>query len=310
MSAVSRAATSSGRAPAAGVRNTGAVTEPHAHETLPVRSADGATTVAESYGDNGPHVLFLPALGVPLHYYRPFLGRWAARGFRIVALELRGMPQSSTTDVRRTDFGYRHSLALDIPAVLEQSPLRGADLVVAGHSLGGQLALLHAAADPHRVRAVVTIASGSSHHGALSGVAERLKRRAQVGTILGITRALGWFPGHRLGFGGRQPRTMMSDWGHEGRHGRFALAGSTVDHEAQLAALARPVLMLTLDGDPILPRSSSDALGVRLVAADRTAVHIDRRENGGESFDHFRWARRTPDVVLDPVTGWLGDTLR
>jgi predicted alpha/beta hydrolase len=292
------------------VHDTGGVTEPNSPATLPVRSADGATTVAEAFGDDGQPVLFLPALGVPLHYYRPLLARWASRGFRIVALELRGMPQSSTTDVRRNDFGYHHALALDIPAVQEQTPLRDADIVVAGHSLGGQLALLHAAAAPHRVRAVVSIASGSSHHAPLTGVAERMKRRAQVGTIRGVTRALGWFPGHRLGFGGRQPRTMMSDWGFEARHGRFLIAGSDADHEAQLAALGRPVLMLTLDGDPILPRSASDALGARLASAPLSAVHVDRAENGGAPFDHFRWARRNPEAVLDPVTGWLDSTLR
>ena len=113
-----------------------------------------------------------------------------------------------------------------------------------------------------------------------------------------------------LRFGGRQPRTMMADWGYEGRHGRFVLAGSDTDHEAALAALDRPVLMVTVDGDPILPRSASDYLGARLRSADVTPVHIPRSQNGGEPFDHVRWARRTPGAVLAPVVAWLGDALR
>jgi predicted alpha/beta hydrolase len=281
----------------------------HPFETIPIRSADGASTVVEAFGSSGDAVLFLPALGVPLHYYRPLLARWAELGYRLFALELRGMPQSSTTDVRGNDFGYNHALALDIPAAIAQTPLAGDRFIVAGHSLGGQLALLYAAGHADAVRAVVTIASGSSHHGALSGLVERAKRRAHVGIISGITRLLGYFPGHRLGFGGRQARTMMADWAFEGRHGRFRIAGSAADHEAQLAALQHPVLMLTLDGDPILPRSSSDALGARLVATTVDTVHVARGLNGGEPFDHFRWARRTPDVVLEPVTGWLASTL-
>ena len=273
------------------------------HRTIEIRSADDATTVVEAFGHDGPQVLFLPALGVPLHYYRPLLGRWAELGYRVYGLELRGMPQSSTADVRTHDFGYNHALALDIPAAVAAAGIE-TPFLLAGHSLGGQLALLYAAGHPVDVRAVVTIASGSTHHGAFASVRGRAKRRGQLALIRAITGTFGWFPGHLVGFGGRQPRTIMADWGHEGRTGRFVLAGSTADHEAQLAALALPVLMLSLDGDPIVPRVSSQHLGARLPAADRTAVHVGRID--GAPFDHFRWARRTPDAVLGPVTAWLG----
>jgi predicted alpha/beta hydrolase len=274
------------------------------HRTIPIRSADDATTVVEAFGHHGPQVLFLPALGVPLHYYRPLLARWADAGYRLYGLELRGMPQSSTADVRAYDFGYNHALALDIPAAVAAVGIE-TPFLLAGHSLGGQLALLYAAGHPDDVRAVATLASGSTHHGAFASVRGRAKRRGQLGLIRAITGAFGWFPGHLVGFGGRQPRTMMSDWGHEGRTGRFVLAGSSADHEAQLAALEHPVLMLTLDGDPIVPRVSSLHLGARLPAARLETVHVPRAENGGAAFDHFRWARRTPDAILGPVTAWL-----
>jgi len=266
--------------------------------TLPIVSADGATTVVEVYGTTGPHVVFLPGLGVPISYYAPFLIDWAARGFVIFALELRGMPLSSTADIRAHDFGYAHVLDQELPAVIAQTPLE-APFIMAGHSLGGQLSLLHAGRGFGDVSRVVSIASGSSHHSALPTAARRLLRRVQVATIAGSARVLGYHAGHRLGFGGRQPRTMIADWASEARTGRYVLAGSSMDDEAGLAAIRQPVLMVTLEGDRLISPASAALLGARATGAAVTALHL-----AGE-FDHFRWARRQPAVVAEAVSGWL-----
>jgi len=266
--------------------------------TLPIVSADGATTVVEVYGDSGPSVLFLPGLGIPIAYYAPFLTDWAERGFTIYALELRGMPQSSTADIRAHDFGYAHALDLDIPAVLSQTPI-AQPAILAGHSLGGQLALLFAARTPRAVSKVAAIASGSSHHSTLPTPRLRLRRRTQVGTIGLLARTLGYHAGDKLGFGGRQPRTMIEDWAHEARTGAYRLAGSTVDDELGLASVTQPVLMLTLEGDRMITPAAAQHLGQRAAAADLTVMHLVGY------FDHFRWARKQPAVVAAAVSGWL-----
>ena len=112
-----------------------------------ITAADGHQTALEVFGVAGqPPVLSIPALGVPISYYQPFLAALADEGFHAHGLELRGMPHSSITNVRRTDFGYHHLLTLDIPAALAAMPAQPAALV--GHSLGGQLALLYAASNP------------------------------------------------------------------------------------------------------------------------------------------------------------------
>jgi len=266
--------------------------------SLPIASSDGATTVVEVYGTTGPHVVFLPGLGVPISYYAPFLTDWAARGFVIFALEIRGMPQSSTADIRAHDFGYAHVLDQELPAVIAQTPLE-APFILAGHSLGGQLSLLHAGRGLGDVSAVITIASGSSHHSALPTTALRLLRRTQVAIIAGSARVLGYHAGHRLGFGGRQPRTMIADWASEARTGRYALAGSTTDDEAGLATIRQPVLMVTLEGDRLISPAAAALLGARASGTDITELHLPG------AFDHFRWARRQPEQVSEAISGWL-----
>jgi predicted alpha/beta hydrolase len=268
--------------------------------SLPILSPDGASTVVEVYGTEGPHVVFLPGLGVPIAYYAPFLEDWAGRGFTIFALELRGMPQSSTADVRANDFGYAHALDVDIPALIEQTPIEQ-PFVLAGHSLGGQLSMLYAGRDHGDVTAVVTIASGSSHASTLPTAGGRILRALQVATISATARALGYHPGDRLGFGGRQPRRMIGDWAHEARTGTYRLAGSSRDDESALAGIRVPVLMLTLEGDRLISPAAAAHLGNRATSTTLTALHV----HDGEPLDHFRWARRQPTIVAAAVANWL-----
>lgn len=273
-------------------------------ESLEVRAADGHVTRLEVFGAAGdPAVLFLPGLGVPISYYRPFLSLWAAAGYRVHGLELRGMPHSSITDVRATDFGYRHALELDIPAAL--AAMSGTLAVLAGHSLGGQLALLSAASNPGLEVPVVAIAAGSSYHGTVGTRRGRRIRRRQAAAVRVIVRALGYFPGHRLGFGGRQPRSMMRDWAFEAQTGRYELDGSEVDHEAALGQLRGRVLMLTLAGDKLITEAAAAHLAARLASASAATERVGVAENHGAPFNHFRWARTRPAAILRPIVAWL-----
>ncbi|MGV8884971.1 MAG: alpha/beta fold hydrolase [Microbacteriaceae bacterium] len=272
------------------------------NRSIPITSPDGATSVVEVYGSAGPSVLFLPGLGVPISYFAPFLEAWADRGYTIYALELRGMPLSSTSDIRANDFGYAHALDVDIPAAIAQTSIQ-TPFVLAGHSLGGQLSTLYAGRATGEVSSVVSIASGSSHASALTTSRLRVRRRAQIGTIGLIARTIGYHPGDRLGFGGRQPRTMIEDWAYEARTGAFLLSGTTFDYEAGIATITQPMLLLTLEGDRLISPAASSLLGARAVCAPKTQVHL----TVGAPFDHFRWARQQPDVVADAITTWLAD---
>jgi len=264
-----------------------------------IAAADGHQTALEVFGLAGqPPVLFIPALGVPISYYELFLGELADAGHTVHGLELRGMPNSSITNVRRTDFGYHDLLTLDIPAAIAAMPAQ--PVAVVGHSLGGQLALLYAAMNPHVEVPLVAIASGSSFHGTVATRRGRRIRRRQVAAVPVIVRTLGYFPGHRLGFGGRQPKSIMRDWALEGRTGRYA-----DDLEPGLAALSSRVLTITLEGDRLITQAAAAHLSDRLVLAQVTHTHLDRSHNGGELFDHFRWARRNPAPIVHAIAEFL-----
>lgn len=247
-------------------------------------------------------VLFIPALGVEIGYYEKMLTAWAeSSGRRIVAADLRATPPTLSSAARMGS-GYSMIIRELLPAVASTSFLREQSFAVVGHSLGGQLALLATAAGTITPSGVVAVASGTSSTPAMSSTAGRLKRRLQVEFARSVISVLGMWPGDRLGFGGRQTRDLMRDWCHEGRHGRYRLQHDDFDYETALGAITQPVLLLELNGDRIITPQATEHL------ASRLPRHLERQtvlSAKGEPFDHIRWVRQEPEMVIAAIDGWL-----
>jgi len=245
-----------------------------------------------------PLCLVLPALGISASYYRGFGQALAARGLRAIVADFPGHGQSPLRAARDQDWSYADLIQVHAPAVIEAARRRfpEAARVWVGHSLGGQVALMHAGREAGAVEAVIVIASGSAHASGWSGARKRYLQVAPPLCSL-LSRPLGYFPGHRVGFGGREARTLIQQWARAARSGRYQWG--VFYGEAALRGWAGPTLAIPLAGDDFAPRA---AMAHTL---DKTAANVEWRPwTEPAPPDHNRWPRM-PDPPADAIRGWL-----
>lgn len=254
---------------------------------------------------DAPAILLMGALGVPAGFYTPLAERLAGAGLQVALMEHRGYGHSALRASRETDWGFAEPLDNDMPAVMawirERAP--GVPLWLMGHSLGGHYAAMTAGLWPERVDAVIQVACASPWLGGFRGL-NGLQLRLLVSIIPVSTALLGYYPGTRIGFGGREARTLMADWRDLAKTNRYSARGLSDNLDTGIADYTGPVLAIRLADDPFAP-----AAGVRAVTDKFRSARLEEQvitaEQLGDRADHFRWARR-PGAVVEAVQRWSG----
>jgi pimeloyl-ACP methyl ester carboxylesterase len=127
----------------------------------------------------GPTVVLLHGLGASIYTWRDVIGPVAAAGFHVVAFDNRGFGSSDKPKSGYSAGAYA-ALTVDLLDSLHLS-----DVVLVGHSMGGEIAALATLRAPQKVRGLVLIdAAGLGTHMPLL---TRLARAPLVGrTVAGL----------------------------------------------------------------------------------------------------------------------------
>lgn len=229
-------------------------------------------------------VIIFTAMGVPAGYYERFAVALNAAGFGAAVADLRGTGASRPRPSRASRYGY-DELTGDVGAVLEAlAPHRdGRRTILLGHSLGGQLCLMHLARSADDVDGVILLAVGVPYWRTYGR-----QRLGVLGFVAGIdacSAVLRVWPG--WGFGGRQARGVMRDWAYSGRHGVFP---PHLGVEEKLRDIAVPVLAISVDNDQYTPPATIDRFAGKLTSAQVRREHFTR-DAAGIEIDHFKWVK-------------------
>lgn len=277
-------------------------------QELPVITQDGHRFSLRLFPVAQPRAAFVicPAMGVGAAYYDRFAEALTQHGLSVAITDLRGQASSSLRAGDGTDWGYAVMVEQDFPAltVAVQKQWPGLPLYFLGHSQGGQLAVLNLAHQPAGIAAVLTIACGSTYFRGWP-FPKNLQILAQTQFVRVPAALLGYFPGNKLGFGGRQARSEMRDWANAAINGRYDLIKAGIDYEAALAKASVPVRLFSLQGDDFAPQGATAVLAQKLPATLTVHHHLGAEELPAAARDHFRWSRQ-PDAVIPHLLAAVG----
>lgn len=274
-------------------------------ESITVGTPDGASLalrVLPHADQAAPVVLVLPAMAIRAGFYLPLVTALRAAGLSAAVVDLRAQGDSKPSPREKPRFGYRELIEVDLPAVADALGRRlpRAPLHLFGHSLGGQLSLLFSAAEPDRVASVTTIGTGSVYWRSFQP-SRRMTVLAQAQAVGLVCRLCGRWPGG----GGIGPMTagVMADWVRHSRTGRYRPRGSTRDYDGLLRELSLPLLVISLDRDPLGPEPTVRFLCGRMPSAAVTRWHIDC-SSGLTHIGHASWVKDS-DVLGPAVAAWI-----
>ncbi|MGH2958554.1 MAG: alpha/beta hydrolase family protein [Solirubrobacterales bacterium] len=231
-------------------------------------------------------IVLLAAMGTPAKYYDRFVKGLVDRGHPVVRLRWRD--EDREFPINNPGYGYADLAEVDAPAAISWAREKfGEDPIVLGHSLGGQIASISAAGSAP-LAGIAVIASGTNYWRG-SGLRWALGIGAVSVIAPIIVRIFGYWPGGRLGFGGRQAAGVMRDWARLGRTGRFEPDQAKTDLEGNLRDYDGHFLSLTISGDVYVSKGATESLLTKLTSAqiERKRWSPDERSERG----HFGWTR-------------------
>jgi len=242
-----------------------------------------------------PIVIVSAAMSVPSAFYRTLAGAFAEHDWDTHLQPTRGYEKDGAIASRRNDWSYASeaaAIATSVAAARAENPDR--PVIVMGHSLGGQLAVMH---QLHHEPADGLIAIGASvphfrHYGRIGAGVLTLGLSVPI-----AARVFGYVP--KPFFGGPGARTMMREWAGFVRSGKPPFA---VPHP-----VPSPTLVIDLKGDTFATVEATDHYVKKFLDADHTSRWTyDTPPDGGNT--HHIWWAKTPAPVVEHIVDWWAST--
>jgi predicted alpha/beta hydrolase len=256
-------------------------------------------------------VMVVSAMGVAQGFYIPFAEWLAARGYRAVTFDYRGIGLSAPRSLR----GYRMTVfdwaREDCAAVIDFVKRSDPELPLywVGHSLGGQL--FGVIPNRERIDRIVTVATGSGYWRQNAWPTKRIVWFLWYGVVPVIVPIVGYFPGRRLRIVGDLPRGVIEQWRRWCLDREYVVGAEGSEVRAAYASVRTPMLSLSFTDDEMMSAEGIRALHALYSSAPIEYRRLAPRDIGVGRIGHFGFFREQFQNSLWPlVLAWFEDKKR
>lgn len=278
---------------------------------LTLTADDGYALAARVHAPPGgarASVVIHGATAVPRRYYDRF-ARWlAARGYRVLTYDYRGVGASRPTALRgfagtMTDWATRDAAAA-VRYLRAQHP--DAPVLMVGHSFGGQAIGLSDALHDVRAAVMVGVQFGyEGHWSPLPRAGLAVLWRAVVPASIAL---FGYLPGW-TGIGEDLPPGVAREWARWCMSPGY-LTDAVPEARARFGRLQAPVLFYSFTDDTMAPRRAVRDYLSALSGARVIHRRLRPEDLGGAPVGHFGFFRPThADTLWPEVAGFFDDAL-
>lgn len=251
-----------------------------------------------------PIIIIFPAMGVKAAYYEPFVQQLHTSGFTAITADLRGLGLSSVRPSSKIDFGYLEMVE-DVKKIVEtiRNKFPQQKVFALGHSLGGQIEALAQAKYPDLFDGLILVAANSVYYKGWAGK-QRYTNLFGYYLFALLSRIVGYFPGHKVGFGGEAAKTQVLDWSYVGKNGKYKIIGDTLDYEKALKQLKMPVLAVYIEGDWLSPKAAILHLCQKFNPVAPITHFTLTIAATGVKLNHFNWVKNSKEIVRK-IQNWV-----
>ena len=116
----------------------------------------------------------------------------------------------------------------------------------------------------------------------------------------------GYYPGKRLGFGGRESIAMMQQWCQWAKTGSFDFDKQS-GRADKVAQFSGPLLSISFERDQFASDAALDRAVAPFVNSSVTRIRLGEKQQG-EYLGHTGWAK-SPAGVVTAVREWISQNI-